>query len=813
MFTFYIYDRRTSKWDEMFTIPSSGDFPIYNASINCSETSAESLSFTMESTSPYYDMMIPMQTLIRVMYDDECLFFGRVLSISTSGLFYTKQVTCSGALTFLNDTYYESTKSSNLKEITPVSAIEKFLDNHNDYTTETWKKFYKGTINVSDTKQEDKHKLEPTSWSDTYSCLKSVTDQYGGHFKSRYSTSEDCLYLDWYEYYHNDLGDGERPVVEVYKNILDLNSTSEFEEMFTFLIPIGGTNSSGNSIYVDNYKYTDKSGNKHTHSGKAIPVPLMTEIYSDSELDSGFHSKEEYALATAQYGKIYKTQSFSNANTSEKLWSYAVDWIKNNYFGLITSFTVKAIDMHIINSDSPMILVGDVVDCVYQVPTSDGSQTIRKKLVCKEAQYDLFNPENNSYTLGIPSDLINKEYGKTSTTSTSTSNDDEKNPPGEVTDQTVINFDWFHSYIGFYTDEAYCGTAISDSLLAYGEMSGTVAVYDEEEYRVNGIQTVVNADFFGKFDYNGSTYGVAYAANLGAFCYKITGVHPPYKVTHYYTRHKNLNTSKVEATTTVAETEIKEDGTVEYKNIWTALCNPAGYVSQALENVKNVWVNAKNGVLQAGTQKDGTSDPTNPKNYDTNVEITGDNNGSVKVGKQTDSEGNKKEPTVKIDGNANGKVSVGGNTNSKDNIELDGRTGVVGTKDVTLNDDDPENYIASLKTEFIKVRKLVADYIETKYLKAGGSVSSDSMTSHLITLYPTGTSAWSGKNKGAIYATHYYILDANASRMDQNSGKDLRKAIVDITKHGKYSLRLWTADGLSSDLNLKDWFEAPEGNE
>ena len=145
---------------------------------------------------------------------------------------------------------------------------------------------------------------------------------------------------------------------------------------------------------------------------KCILVPEMNDFYTDEELNTVYHSADEYRTAIQKYGYIYKYQKFENADTVDKLMTYAKDWIKNNYHGGISSFTITALDMHACGeTDQDGYFVGDRVAVRYV--DSDIQEEVTQNLTCISAEYDLLNPERNSYKIGIPDITLNKVYGET----------------------------------------------------------------------------------------------------------------------------------------------------------------------------------------------------------------------------------------------------------------------------------------------------------------------------------------------------------------------------------------------------------------
>ena len=143
-----------------------------------------------------------------------------------------------------------------------------------------------------------------------------------------------------------------------------------------------------------------------------IADPESLYHYTDNQLNTIYHSADEYRNAIDKYGLVYKSQKFPNADTPQKLLEYASDWIKNNYHGGITNFTINALDLHLIDPTIDGYLVGQRVPVIYIDPAlhQEASQT----LTVITAEYDLNNPEKNSFKIGIPDVTLNKVYGETS---------------------------------------------------------------------------------------------------------------------------------------------------------------------------------------------------------------------------------------------------------------------------------------------------------------------------------------------------------------------------------------------------------------
>ena len=544
MYTVYINNFKrnnavVSTEETMFTIPSSNTFPVSKSIVKSSEDSADNFNFTMESSSPYYDSLMPLKTIIRVDYDGDIIFSGRVLTIATSSILHTKNVTCEGTFAYFNDTYYEGKQEKNRTKISVSDYYTRIINNHN--TNAPAKKITKGTVGV--TLPTDTDKYEPTAWTQTSSLISNLTSNYGGHMRVRYSGG--TSYLDWYKYYVRDLGDNLRPKVKIGKNILDISSDLNVDNIFTRVIPIGDTDNQGKPIYVDGYVYTDKNGATHTYSGKSVPISIVRDLYTDQQLTDEFHNANDYSDAESLYGVIYKTMSFSDATTQAKLWDYMKKWIKESYFGVVQSFTVKAIDMHIISSTNPKILLGDCVDVTYSISIGGIITWVTKKLVCKAVQFDLFNPDNNSYTFGVPSDLLehdrHNKKKSSSTNHTSSGASSSKVIPEGVEDGDLTWEKIFRLILDRYTGDAgynadYDGHDAGWSFHDNGEMSGSAKCYDPDD-----PSNLVEARIVGKITLSGkSTKWVAVSGNRGIFAFIITtvGGKTVCKITHWYSQHK-----------------------------------------------------------------------------------------------------------------------------------------------------------------------------------------------------------------------------------------------------------------------------------
>ena len=409
---------------------------------------APSLDFTVNPGMLYYNAYQQLKTLIRVDYintdiepeESKTIFFGRVVTINTSNLLQIKSIHAEGLYAVFADTVQEGIEEDFQTKKTATQLWQEIIAAHNSQVgAEWWKVINIGNCNVQlDSEQK---KRDSSSWQTTQAALDQLINNYGGYMRVRLDNAHGGFYLDWYRKYYRDLGPGVRPCFELAKNILDLSSSDKIGEIFTRVIPIGHKSSSGTSSTGDAEVGASTSRREKTMIYLSPKVINVENVPVDAaELTANFQSAEEFANAYNYYGNIYKTVNFPNAWNAELLAQYAYDWIKKNYYGALRSFSVKAVDMKMIgatDNTNDMILAGDCVDIVYPVFDQNGNRTLtsKRRLVCKSAQIVLYNPDQNTYTIGVPNDSIDFEYGqkkktgRASTTAAAASAERPSSPP------------------------------------------------------------------------------------------------------------------------------------------------------------------------------------------------------------------------------------------------------------------------------------------------------------------------------------------------------------------------------------------------
>lgn len=169
-----------------------------------------------------------------------------------------------------------------------------------------------------------------------------------------------------------------------------------------------------------------------TLADRTITVPSIVADYTDDQLNREYHSKAEYEQAIQNYGAIYKTINFSEVTDVNLLKTYCKEWIRQNYYDGVLSFTVKAVDLHLLGYDKDKLKCGDRIPVNFL----DGVKTpTTKVLTCLSAQYDLLKPENSTYKIGIPDVAANVKWRESISTKKSSSPKTDKY--GKIIDQKL----------------------------------------------------------------------------------------------------------------------------------------------------------------------------------------------------------------------------------------------------------------------------------------------------------------------------------------------------------------------------------------
>lgn len=472
------------------TIPVDDDGTLFmEPSLKNEIGKASTFEFELPSESVYYSGLIQMKTIFRVEYFGKTVFKGRVLTIDDTMMEGIRKIHCEGDFAYFMDSQQEGVKDEKRPKISVLQYLTDLIDVHNEQMNDPDKTFYIGEVpgnytSASDTAQrvvvsEDRD-FGDASWGTTMDRLEDLVDKYGGYFRTRYEDGK--TYLDWLEQYYDANPGGQS--IEIRKNIIEIESETEVDNLFTVVIPIG---SGGDTDTYINAMWPSISPGHAAVNYIEVPELATIPLYSDSELNKGIHKKSDYQNAISDHGRIYKTVRFDNASTPSDLFKYAKDWILNNYIGEITSYDVTAIDLSLISGQYDPLYVGDLVTLV--VYDYDSHDLYRETMTVISVEKKLLSPEEDNYKIGKPNSIINQVYGNKNSKS-------KGGGGGGVNDPPTVDTEIYQKVMDAFNQKMMGNDITYDNALAF-------LCYDEYGHQLSVKQFTKNlTETFTPFQLN-----------------------------------------------------------------------------------------------------------------------------------------------------------------------------------------------------------------------------------------------------------------------------------------------------------------------
>lgn len=315
----------------------------------------------------FYNRLIKMKSYVEVFLAERRIFSGRLLRTEVNS---SREMSCyfEGELSYLLD----SIQPPEEHEETVSDYFKRVIETHNSQV-DVEKRFEVGIIDIDSA--DKKETFNETRYADTYSVLQSeFLNQYGGYFWIRDFGGN--RYLDYVKDYDQlstqELNFGE--------NAIDLTESISGEDIYTVLLPLGPSQNT-----------TDKD-NKTT-----------TKIMTIESVNGGSIYLEDRELVD-RYGWIVKTHSFDDAENPSDLLEKAKKFQEEDCLGLSTSFEIKAVDLSIFGKDIRQICLGD------KVPVVSKPHKIKTRLPCSAIEYNLSQPWETTYTIGIVTQELSQKY-------------------------------------------------------------------------------------------------------------------------------------------------------------------------------------------------------------------------------------------------------------------------------------------------------------------------------------------------------------------------------------------------------------------
>lgn len=412
-----------------FWVPSaeSDAYAIMEPKLKGELNKADSFEFTILPANIHYNDFHKRITVV-IGYDDDDIIFDGVVTSAVKDFNKQRKVTCSSCLSFLCDSIQAPDEKNEI--ITPVSPTYAPYNgdgkNHSNTTytnkastKETIKDHLQRLLDVHNSQvdpfktigmkaewinaESDEKEFKSASYRTTWDAIESdILNKYGRYLSVAHDPQGN-LYLRYLDIQMMASTSGSMPVIEFASNMLDLSETDDNDsDLFTVLVPVGK-----NGLTV-----ADLSGHDSPSSGSGWVDPYV----------ASWAGNKRYVVvsnaAVKAYGYIVKTQSFSDVDDVDDLYDKAVEYIRNN-FDFHIEYSTKAVDAHVINPGVRRIKVGD--KCWLK---SEWHQVDEDELYVISAEYDLMNPENDTYEIGIPTsdkDAKNSTLSGQSSSSSSSS--------------------------------------------------------------------------------------------------------------------------------------------------------------------------------------------------------------------------------------------------------------------------------------------------------------------------------------------------------------------------------------------------------
>lgn len=352
---------------------------------------ADSFEFMILPSHEKYGSFEKKKTFVFLTRDDKCIFRGRVSDVKTD-IYKQRTITCEGDLAFLADSIQPPNKKNETSSVgstkkkknatvysidggrtytvvnnkdtlkmTPEAYFRTCIDVHNGQVTNDNKKFTVGSVTVTDKSKNDY--FERTSYQDTSSVISSdLLSVYGGVLRTRYENGQ--AYIDWLGAYTETNSQEIRFGV----NMIDLDQEPPTDEIWSVLLPTGEENCTIES---------KNNGSKFLENSDAIE----------------------------QYGYIVHHHAFSNVKKADELLTKARKYMSTHCKIFPNNLVIKAIDLQLIGESTDPLELGDKIKVV------SSPHGLNKTMACIAMELDIYNPENNSYTIGtiLPPDKEKKK--------------------------------------------------------------------------------------------------------------------------------------------------------------------------------------------------------------------------------------------------------------------------------------------------------------------------------------------------------------------------------------------------------------------
>ena len=371
------------------------------------------LSFTVRPTHPLWrafnrESVMNTEREIELTEHEtqKILFRGRIRKVSMS-MNGSIDVTCEGAMAYLNDTTVRPYKTYDTDEIdceinAPAKAgelFEWFIEQHNSRVSNRCEKFKVGiNAGINFGALQRGTGTRPTTLKE---MREKLTKLCGGYFRVHYVGEDN--YFDWL----NADGSSEAAQsVELGQNLLDLNTGADGKDIYTAIVPVGktGEGEDEKDVTIDD---------EHAYVGGGY------DIVGDAVVDTAMAER---------YGVIEKLMEYDHLSQPQALADKAVADLAAGK--LSDSITVSATDLHYADPTVQQI------DYLQRVQVTSEPHGIDRMMLCVGRTINLVDPKATRYSFGAIEGTLTKS-GTTSQERTQEATDKRLTALASTTRKTV----------------------------------------------------------------------------------------------------------------------------------------------------------------------------------------------------------------------------------------------------------------------------------------------------------------------------------------------------------------------------------------
>lgn len=333
--------------------PEIDELALINPVVDLEENKAGSFSFSISPEHPFYDALIERNTVLTVYQDDEIVFCGRIIEITTD-FYKIKDVYCEGELTYLNDSVQRPARYQNMNVRT---LLEAYIAKHNEQVEDS-KRFTVGVVTVTST--ETVYRF--TNMESTMQCLQDdFIDNFGGFFRVRYA--DDVRYLD----YLIDSQNVNSQIIKLGKNLLDYSSNLNTSDIATAIIPLGERLAESEIEGLET-----RLDIKSVNDGKDY-------VFNQDAVDA--------------YGWIYKVVEWDNVTNANILKTKGLNYLNDEQYDNVV-IEASAVDLNLTDGNIERFKLSDSIRVVSTPHGMDKRFRLTKQTL------NLTNPELDKIQLG-----------------------------------------------------------------------------------------------------------------------------------------------------------------------------------------------------------------------------------------------------------------------------------------------------------------------------------------------------------------------------------------------------------------------------